>query len=87
MSYFIELYQRLFNKHNLQDVFTPGTIAKVNCLRRKDLEKRITTSLDTPGVQIILYGHSGIDNTTVIRKLLDDKKYSLYICSNFEEKF
>lgn len=75
MHYLIELYHRLFNKHNLQDVFTPGTIAKVNYLRRKDLEKRISTSLDTPGVQIILYGHSGSGKTTVIRKLLDEKKY------------
>lgn len=75
MHYLIELYHKLFNKHNLQDVFTPGTIAKVNYLRRKDLEKRISTSLDTPGVQIILYGHSGSGKTTVIRKLLDEKKY------------
>lgn len=45
MHYLIELYHKLFNKHNLQDVFTPGTIAKVNYLRRKDLEKRISVSL------------------------------------------
>lgn len=75
MHYFIELYHKLFKKHKLLDVFTPGTIARVNYLRRKDLEKRITTSLDTPGVQIILYGHSGSGKTTVIRKLLDEKKY------------
>lgn len=56
MHYLIELYHKLFNKHNLQDVFTPGTIAKVNYLRRKDLEKRISVSLDTPGVQIIFMG-------------------------------
>ena len=55
MHYLIELYHRLFKKHMIQDVFTPGTIAKVNYLRRKDLEKRITASLETPGVQIILY--------------------------------
>lgn len=75
MHYFIELYHKLFNKHKLQDVFTPGTIAKVNYLRRKDLEKRIITSLETPGVQIILYGHSGSGKTTVIRKLLEEKNY------------
>lgn len=73
MHYLIELYHRLFKKHMIQDVFTPGTIAKVNYLRRKDLEKRITASLETPGVQIILYGHSGSGKTTVIRKLLDEK--------------
>ena len=75
MHYLIELYHKIFKKHKLLDVFTPGTIARVNYLRRKDLEKRITTSLDTPGVQIILYGHSGSGKTTVIRKLLDEKKY------------
>lgn len=75
MHYFIELYHKIFRKRNLKDVFTPGTIAKVNYLRRNELEKRITTSLDTPGVQIILYGHSGSGKTTVIRKLLDEKKY------------
>lgn len=50
MHYLIELYNRLFNKCNLQDVFTPSTVAKINYLRRNDLEKRITKSLDTPGV-------------------------------------
>lgn len=77
MHYLIELYHKIFKKHKLLDVFTPGTIARVNYLRRKDLEKRITTSLDTPGVQIILYGHSGSGKTTVIRKLLDEKNISL----------
>lgn len=76
MHYFIELYHRKFNKRNLHEVFTPSTIANVNYLRRSDLEKRIARSLDTPGVQIILYGHSGSGKTTVIRKLLDEKKYS-----------
>ena len=76
MHYLIELYNRLFNKCNLQDVFTPSTVAKINYLRRNDLEKRITKSLDTPGVQIILYGHSGSGKTTIVRKLLDEKKYN-----------
>lgn len=76
MHYFIELYHRIFNKCSLQEVFTPSTIANVNYLRRNDLEQRIARSLDTPGVQIILYGHSGSGKTTVIRKLLDEKKYS-----------
>lgn len=76
MQCLIALYNRLFRKHNLQEVFTPGTIAKVNYLRRNELEKRISTSLETPGVQIILYGHSGSGKTTVIRKLLDEKQYN-----------
>lgn len=76
MRYLIELYHRVFDKHNLQEVFTPSTVANVNYLRRKELEKRIAKSLETPGVQIILYGHSGSGKTTVIRKLLDEKKYS-----------
>lgn len=29
MHYLIELYHKLFNKHNLQDVFTPGTILRL----------------------------------------------------------
>ena len=75
MHYLIALYHKLFKRHNLQEVFTPGTVAKVNYLRRNELEKRISASLDTPGVQIVLYGHSGSGKTTVIRKLLDVKKY------------
>lgn len=75
MRFLINCYNKIFNKKTLTDVFTPGTVAKVNYLCRKELESRITNSLGTPGVQIILYGHSGSGKTTVIRKLLDDNKY------------
>lgn len=78
MIYLLEWYRKVFSKHSLQEVFTPGTVAKVNYLRRTELEKRISASLETPGVQIVLYGHSGSGKTTVIRKLLDENK-SQYI--------
>lgn len=74
MIYLLEWYKKVFSKYSLQEVFTPGTVAKVNYLRRTVLEKRISASLETPGVQIVLYGHSGSGKTTVIRKLLDENK-------------
>lgn len=77
MRWLIELYNRVFKKYKLHDIFTPSTVAKVNYLRRDELEKRIITSLETPGEQIILYGHSGSGKTTIIRKLLGDKNISL----------
>lgn len=75
MHWLIDLYNRVFKKYKLHDIFTPSTVAKVNYLRRDELEKRIIASLETPGEQIILYGHSGSGKTTIIRKLLVDKKY------------
>ena len=77
MIYLLEWYRKVFSKHSLQEVFTPGTVAKVNYLRRTELEKRISASLETPGVQIVLYGHSGSGKTTVIRKLLVRIKASI----------
>ena len=65
MSYFIDLYNNLFHKKKLEYVFTPGVVARTNYLPRKELEKRIFKSLKTPGIQIVLYGHSGSGKTTV----------------------
>ena len=87
MRWLIELYNRVFKKYKLHDIFTPSTVAKVNYLRRDELEKRIITSLETPGEQIILYGHSGSGKTTIIRKLLGDKKYKFINIGNCEVQY
>lgn len=86
MRFLIDCYNRAFKKKTLSDVFTPGTVAKVNYLRRGELEARITNSLETPGVQIILYGHSGSGKTTVIRKLLDENNYQFVRTQCTKEK-
>lgn len=76
MSYFIDLYNNLFHKKKLEYVFTPGIVARTNYLPRKELEKRIFKSLKTPGIQIVLYGHSGSGKTTVVRRILDRNGFS-----------
>lgn len=76
MSYIIDLYNRLFRKKTLEAVFTPGVVARTNYLPRTDLENRIFKSLNTPGVQVVLYGHSGSGKTTVVRRILDKNGYA-----------
>ena len=78
MSYFIDLYNNLFHKKKLEYIFTPGVVARTNYLPRKELEKRIFKSLKTPGIQIVLYGHSGRGKTTVVRRILDSILRSAY---------
>ena len=51
-------------------------MARTNYLPRKELEKRIFKSLKTPGIQIVLYGHSGSGKTTVMRRILGRNGFS-----------
>lgn len=75
MSLLKDFYHHLFKKYSLSEVFTPGVVARVNYLNRVDLEQRILQSLQTPGIQIIMYGLSGSGKTTLIRKLLESYGY------------
>jgi len=64
--------RKLFKPHKLNDVFTPNTVAKLNYISRKTLEKDLEKYISLPGKQIILYGHSGSGKTTLIRNKLKE---------------
>lgn len=58
---------------SVHSVFTPATAAEVNYVRRPELENIIISELDTPGKQILLFGHSGSGKTTIIRSVVKRK--------------
>ncbi len=47
-------------------VFTPTTPARLTFVERVAVQDRLATSLNTPGKQIVVYGHSGVGKTTLI---------------------
>lgn len=68
--------KHVFKKYNLKDVFTPSTVAKLTYVERKLVEGDLLKSLEIPGMQIVLYGHSGCGKTTLIMNKLAEKKYN-----------
>ncbi len=69
------------SKHKLEDVFTPSSAAVLTFVERPELINQIERALLIPGMQIILYGHSGGGKTTIIENVLKRKKTG-YISSN-----
>lgn len=65
--------QRLRNKHKLNEVFTPSTSAVLTFVERPDINKQITKALTMPGMQLIVYGHSGSGKTTITQNILNEK--------------
>lgn len=80
------MYQFLSNlfmsrKYKLEDVFTPSTAAYLTYVNRPDVYKQINKALIMPGMQLILYGHSGSGKTTIIQHSLRQKNIP-FICTN-----
>jgi len=67
----LNLFKR--HKYNLADVFTPSTAAVLTYVNRPDVYKQIDKALMIPGMQLILYGHSGSGKTTIIQNALQSK--------------
>ena len=61
-------------KHLVRDVFTPSTPARLTFVERESVNHRLVNALQTPGKQIVVYGHSGCGKTT----LLVNKLHQLY---------
>ena len=57
--------------HKLYQVFTPSQPASLNYIERQRVNQTFTRALDTPGKQLIVYGHSGSGKTTLINKKLE----------------
>lgn len=61
-------------KYDVYDVFTPSHPAKLSFIDRENINDSLINALNTPGKQIVVYGHSGSGKTT----LLSNKLYQVY---------
>ncbi|MBK9096907.1 MAG: hypothetical protein IPM14_02070 [bacterium] len=60
--------------YKLFDVFTPAQPASLTYIERISVSQKLTRALETPGKQIILYGHSGSGKTTLLKQQLEELK-------------
>lgn len=67
----MRLFNCLFKRRELADVFTPNTTAKCTYIERDVIEESFLKNLNIRGRQIIMYGHSGSGKTTLTRRMLD----------------
>jgi len=56
------------------DVFTPAKPARFSFVEREAINTKLVNALQTPGKQMVIYGHSGSGKTT----LLENKLCQLY---------
>lgn len=56
------------------DVFTPTSSAHLTYIKRNNIEKEFLKNLKIPGMQVIIYGHSGGGKTTTVNYLLKKEK-------------
>ncbi|MBF0566231.1 MAG: hypothetical protein HQK89_13425 [Nitrospirae bacterium] len=52
--------------YNVEDIFTPATTARKNFIERDGLDARLQKALQTPGIQIIIYGHTGLGKSAIV---------------------
>lgn len=52
--------------YQTRDVFTPTSPARIAFIERESVNNRLVDSLNTPGKQIVVYGHSGTGKTTLL---------------------
>ncbi len=64
----------LFKKYKLEEVFTPSSYAKLTYVSRPSLEDDVEKFLKIPGMQIVLYGHSGCGKSTMIYNILQKRR-------------
>lgn len=60
--------------YKTNQVFTPTTPARLTFVEREGINSKLVNALQTPGKQIVVYGHSGSGRTT----LLENKLYQTY---------
>lgn len=63
----------LRKRYNLEDVYTSGSPAEINYVRRPELENLFISNLKVKGKQIAVFGHSGGGKTTLVQKLLKEE--------------
>lgn len=58
--------------YRVEEIFTPTSRARVNYVERNSLHDRMYDALQTPGMQVVIFGESGAGKTTLLRRKLDD---------------
>lgn len=58
--------------YNVTDIFTPCQPARYTYVERESLNKQLRRAFNTPGKQIIIYGHSGVGKTTILANKLKE---------------
>ncbi len=58
------------NKHPITEVFTPTQSARISFVERDSINTKFVNALQTPGKQIVVYGHSGSGKTTLVENKL-----------------
>jgi hypothetical protein len=64
--------------HNVYDVFTPSTQARLNFVDRPSINSQLMDAIYTAGKQLIVYGESGCGKSTLLTNKLADA-YPAYI--------
>lgn len=59
-----------FRQNRLEAVFTPSSAAILTFVDRKDLDDQLNKALLIPGMQLIVYGHSGSGKSTITQNVL-----------------
>jgi hypothetical protein len=74
---------RPYPKCELYNVYTPASAATLTFVERTEIEDQIKRALMMPGMQLIVYGHSGSGKTTVTTNVLKNSniKYIVTNCS------
>lgn len=60
--------------YGVREVFTPSAPARVAFIEREKINTKLVNALQTPGKQVVVYGHSGSGKTT----LLVNKLHQIY---------
>ncbi len=58
--------------YRVYDVFTPTTPARVNFVPRPGLSDQLVNALNTPGMQVVVYGESGSGKSTLLSNKLEE---------------
>ena len=65
-------------KYSVTEVFTPTTPARVTFIDRVSVNDKLVDALTTPGMQLVVFGHSGTGKTTLLANKLK-QLYSTHI--------